>query len=353
MVEMIQNLIPRYGELNRIYRDWIESHAFSFEKQKMISDFHSEYNDITAFEKAILELVLHVSQEQYILLLKSLKKEVRENIQLYETHRLPGNFVIEHVCDLHTNIYKEAIKEQMEETVKLHKPLNEANNRYDSIGYREHTAEEEEQAEREYERLKAEYDREKEKLDRLYALQKGTKEEAMQYFENRCDDIYLLSQHFMNILVKYVPDEENRNNESQPIQEAKEEQKEESKEKEERKQQQGHEYFSMKLLSAIHEACVNEQFEVISEPDFYANMNLHSDKCRLKIKPREKVRVCYLLFLMGETLSKPDKDEWLKGIRDLLGIDESYYRSKYKEPVSDFPSDSNQKFAKEMAVLFR
>lgn len=353
MVEMIQNLIPRYGELNRIYKDWIESHAFSFEKQKMIADFHSEYNDITAFEKSILELVLHVSQEQYILLLKSLKKEVRENIQLYETRRLPSNFVIEHVCDLHTNMYREAIKEQMEETVKLHKPLNEANNRYDSIGYREHTAEEEEQAEREYERLKTEYDREKEKLDKLYDLQKEAGKEASRYFENRCDDIYLLSQHFMNILVKYVPDEENRNNDSQPIQEVKEEQKEESKEKEEGKQQHGHEYFSMKLLSAIHEACVNEQFEAISEPDFYASMNLHPDKCKLKIKPREKVRVCYLLSLMGETLSKPDKDEWLKGIKKLLGIGESYYRSKYKEPVSDFPSDSNQKFAKEMAVLFR
>lgn len=351
MVEIIQDLIPRYGELNRIYRAWIESHAFSFEKQKMISDFYSEYNNITAFEKTILKLVLHVSQEQYILLLKSLKKEIRENIQLYETRRLPSNFVIEHVCDLHTDMYKEAIKEQMEETVKLHKPLNEANNRYDSIGYREHTAVEEKQAEREYERLKAEYDREKEKLDKLYDLQKEAGKEASRYFENRCEDIYLLSQHFMNILVKYVPDEENKQDEPQAKQEVREEQKEESKEKEEG--QQSHEYFGMKLLSAIHEACVNEQFEAISEPDFYASMNLHTDKCRLKIKPREKVRVCYLLFLMSETLPKPDKDKWLKGIRDLLGIDESYYRSKYKEPVSDFPSDSNQKFAKEMAVLFR
>ena len=38
-------------------------------------------------------------------------------------------------------------------------------------------------------------------------------------------------------------------------------------------------------------------------------------------------------------------------VRDLLNlaaeIEESYYKSKYKEPVSDFPSDSNRKFAKE------
>ena len=67
------------------------------------------------------------------------------------------------------------------------------------------------------------------------------------------------------------------------------------------------EYFSMKLLSLIHEVCVGEQFEEISAPDFYANMNLHPCNCKLKIKPREKIRVCYLIFLMGEKLSKQDR----------------------------------------------
>ena len=114
-----------------------------------------------------------------------------------------------------------------------------------------------------------------------------------------------------------------------------------------------HEYFSMKLLSLIHEICVGEQFEKISAPDFYANMNLQHCDCKLKIKPREKIRACYLIFLMGEKLSKQDKDEWKAGILELPGIDDSYYKSKYKEPVSDFPSDSNQKFAKEMEHIFR
>ena len=41
------------------------------------------------------------------------------------------------------------------------------------------------------------------------------------------------------------------------------------------------------------------------------------------------------------------------GILKLLDIDDSYYKSKYKEPVSDFPSDSNQNFAKEMEHIFR
>ena len=109
----------------------------------------------------------------------------------------------------------------------------------------------------------------------------------------------------------------------------------------------------MKLLSLIHEVCVGEQFEEISALDFYANMNLQPCNCKLRIKPREKIRVCYLIFLMGEKLSKQGRDKWKDGILELLDIDDSYYKSKYKEPVSDFPSDSNQKFAKEMEHIFR
>ena len=109
----------------------------------------------------------------------------------------------------------------------------------------------------------------------------------------------------------------------------------------------------MKLLSLIHEVCVGEQFEEISAPDFYANMNLQPCNCKLKTKPREKIRVCYLIFLMSEKLPKQDRDKWKTGILELLDIDDSYYKSKYKEPVSDFPSDSNQNFAKEMEQIFR
>ena len=52
-------------------------------------------------------------------------------------------------------------------------------------------------------------------------------------------------------------------------------------------------------------------------------------------------------------LPKPDREKWKGDIMNLLEIDDAYYKSKYKEPVSDFPSDSNQVFAKEMRSVFR
>jgi len=339
MAGKIQTMIPQYGELNRIYRDYIDNYAFSFDRQKFISDFYQEYNDMKSFEAAILELVLDKQKEQYTLILNSLKTEIEKSIQAYEIRPLSDR-AIERACYQHMERYSQEIEAQLDVTRSLSKPLNEANNRYDSIGYREHTAEEEKQAEKEYERCKAEYDREKAKLNKLYDQQKATRTEAFQYMKNCCADIYRQSCLFLDILKKYIPDGKQENKSSEPIsqQETTEEQQE---------------YFSMKLLSLIHEVCIGEQFEEISALDFYANMNLHPCNCKLKIKPREKIRVCYLIFLMSEKLSKQDRDKWKDRILKLLDIDDSYYKSKYKEPVSDFPSDNNQNFAKEMEHIFR
>ena len=339
MAGKIQTMIPQYGELNRIYRDYIDNYAFSFDRQKFISDFYQEYNDMKSFEAAILELVLDKQKEQYTLILNSLKTEIEKSIQAYEIRPLSDR-AIERACYQHMERYSQEIEAQLDVTRSLSKPLNEANNRYDSIGYREHTAEEEKQAEKEYERCKAEYDREKAKLNKLYDQQKATRTEAFQYMKNCCADIYRQSCLFLDILKKYIPDGKRQDEPGKPVS-----QQETTTER--------HEYFSMKLLSLIHEVCVGEQFEEISAPDFYANMNLHPCNCKLKTKPREKIRVCYLIFLMSEKLFKQDKDKWKAGILELLGIDDSYYKSKYKEPVSDFPSDSNQNFAKEMEHIFR
>lgn len=341
MAEEILIMIPQYGELNRIYSDFIVSHTFSFDKQKFITDFYKQYNDTKAFEAAILELVLDKSKEQYTLILNSLRTEIEKNMMFYEKQPLLDDEIISHVCYNFADRYDTEIKVQLEATQKLNKPLNEAYNRYDSIGYRKHTAEEEKQVEKEYERCKAEYEKEKEKLNKLYELKAQARKEAFQYTENCCEDIYKLSFLLMEILKKYIPDANKQPGEPNKP----EKQQETTKEQ--------YEYFSMELLLPIYEACVGEQFENISETDFHANINLYPCETRLIIRAREKIRVCYLIFLMSEELPKQDRDKWKNEMLKLLDIDESYYKSKYKEPVSDFPSDSNQKFAKEMDAIFR
>ena len=81
MADKIQTIIPRYGELNRIYRDYIDNRVFSFDRQKFISDFYLEYSDTKSFEAAILELVLDRQKEQYTLILNSLKTEIEKSLK--------------------------------------------------------------------------------------------------------------------------------------------------------------------------------------------------------------------------------------------------------------------------------
>lgn len=130
-------------------------------------------------------------------------------------------------------------------------------------------------------------------------MQKQARKEAFQYIENCCGDIYKLSFHFMEILAKYIPVAKDKPEElTKPS---------EPDMQEEAPKEEQHEYFDMELLSHVYTTCVGEQFENISEYDFYACMNLHPGKCKLKIKTREKIRVCYLIFLMGERLPKLDR----------------------------------------------
>lgn len=199
MAGEINKLIPLYGELNRIYNDWITNYAFSFDKQKFITDFYRQHNDTKAFESAILELVLDKQKEQYTLILNSLKIEIEKNIRAYETKPLNDD-IIKRVCFHYADRRNSIIKDQLEITTKLHKPLNDAYHRYDFIGFREHTNEEEILAEKEYERCKAEYDKEKKELDKLYELQKQDRKEAFQYTENLSGDVYRLSLLFMEVL---------------------------------------------------------------------------------------------------------------------------------------------------------
>ena len=332
-------MIPRYGKLNKIYTEIMSGGSFSFEKQQFISDFYEQYGDTQTFETALISLMLEMDAAHFSILLNSLKREIESNISTYNTCReFFDRLDTEYVCRRDESCFDWDIDRQMKVTNGYYRELMEANGSLEAVGFREHDRQEEELLERKYERCKREYDKEKTRLDELYKQKEQARREALQCLKNRCGDICRLGGSLLAILEKYLTDQK-------------------KKEREEKEaaitQTLPPAYFPMKLLSAVYEKCNGEQFEAVSELNFYASMNLQPCESRLKIRPREKARVCYLIFLMGETLPKPDREKWKEDIMNLLKIDDTYYKSKYKEPVSDFPSDSNQEFAKEMRSIFR
>ena len=112
-------------------------------------------------------------------------------------------------------------------------------------------------------------------------------------------------------------------------------------------------YFDMGLINSIHKECNDEQFEDIAEIELYAHLNLLPATTTLKIKSGEKTRVCYLVHKLHKYLKGNDRTEWLTAILKKLDIDEGYYRSKYKEPVSEIPSRKSEQFAKVINDIFK
>lgn len=104
-------------------------------------------------------------------------------------------------------------------------------------------------------------------------------------------------------------------------------------------------YLSMSLLASVHELCNRRQFEDMAAIDFFHALNLHQVSKPLEVCKNEKARVCYLIHQLSEKIDKGTRSEWIGAMLRNTGIEQDYYRSKYREPVSDPPSKKNKEFA--------
>ena len=69
--------------------------------------------------------------------------------------------------------------------------------------------------------------------------------------------------------------------------------------------------------------------------DFFHALNLHQASKSLEVCKNEKVRVCYLIYQLSEKIDKGMRCEWIGAMLRNTGIEQDYYRSKYREPISD------------------
>ncbi len=111
-------------------------------------------------------------------------------------------------------------------------------------------------------------------------------------------------------------------------------------------------YFDMKLVSAIHNQCNNIQFDNITETDLYSALNLQPSNTRLSVKPGERTRMCYLIHKLYEHLKTDNRTAWRDTMLKTLEIREDFYKSKYKEPVSEIPSRKSESFAQRIDRIF-
>ena len=117
MEERITSMIPRYGKLNKTYTEITSGDGLSFEKQKFIHDFYKEYEDTQTFEKALISLMLETEGTHFSILLNSLKREIENNISMYNTCKeFFDRLDIEHICRQHERCHDRDIERQMQIT---------------------------------------------------------------------------------------------------------------------------------------------------------------------------------------------------------------------------------------------
>ena len=110
-------MIPRYGKLNKTYTEITSGDGLSFEKQKFIHDFYKEYEDTQTFEKALISLMLETEGTHFSILLNSLKREIENNISMYNTCKeFFDRLDIEHICRQHERCHDRDIERQMQIT---------------------------------------------------------------------------------------------------------------------------------------------------------------------------------------------------------------------------------------------
>ena len=187
-MEMIREIIPQFGELNKICGQVVSGEQFDFEQQRFVSEFYRRIDDVPVLEQAVIGLTLEVEAERAGLLLKSLSKEVTEYISIYSANQsLFGGLDIDAVCRRYHNRFDWNIQKQSAITNECSLALREVSNSIESVQGEPDAA-----LLLEYDHRKREYEEQRKALNELYAMKEQAKSEVLPCLVNRFSDIYSL-----------------------------------------------------------------------------------------------------------------------------------------------------------------
>lgn len=110
--------------------------------------------------------------------------------------------------------------------------------------------------------------------------------------------------------------------------------------------------FPMILVSELYEVC-EMIFDDSTETQFHSSLNLHGKHEPLKIKPKQKIKVCYLISKLYDIVPEKHKVAWREDILLHFDIDPSYYESKYSHPRGSDASRSSMAFADDIDEIIK
>lgn len=329
----ISQFIPELSSVCKIYSGVISGSGIACEDTLTLVAFINSFPSVHDVESGIMDLVLKAPTERLEIVLKSLHTDLDRIVMLYNDNSIYYNrrdlrFLWEKPLS-YADMDIEA-QQKKTQTQTASDELKEASNSYEMTPFNGMSKEEAALLERRVDKLSAEYQKEKAKLQNLYAKRKSLEEERWSVPTDIFRLIYLKCHGLLPVVEKYY---------NKPV----EKDKEQSKRTEL--------YLSMSLLASVHELCNGRQFEDMAAIDFFHALNLHQASKPLEVCKNEKVRVCYLIHQLSEKIDKDKRNEWIGAMLRATGIEQEYYRSKYREPISDPPSKKNKEFAEALQEI--
>ena len=333
--ETLTHIIPKVGSVSRIFANIVAGRGVSKENVNTLVEFRDTMPNGAMIEQEIVSAVLNLPHEKFSLMLNSLSFGFKNVIDTYKTyHILLDDMKLSQLWDYDLQSVECRLEEQLYKLREIDKDLIEASSSYEITPFNGMSPSEISVLERRYYRLKAEYDKEKVRLDAINEERKT----IINMMSNIGNDIFerisLKCNELLAVVENYV------DSDSQKEQDAKKEEPEAIS------------YFPLSLIADIYEVCNGVQFSEADSIEFFHAINLHPNSHPIQINNGEKVRVCYLINRLADTLESPKREQWLNGILANLDVKMSFYRSKYRQPVGDMPSESNKAFADALREIF-
>lgn len=333
--ETLTHIIPKVGSVSRIFANIVAGKGVSKEDVNVLVEFRDTIPNATTIEQEIVSAVLNLPHEKFSLMLNSLSFGLKNVIDTYKTyHLLFDDMKLSLLWDYDYQCTERKLEEQRRKLREIDKELIEASNSYEMTPFNGMSPNEISVVERRYNKLKAEYDKEKVRLDAI----NGERKAVINIMSSIANDIFerisLKCSELLAVVEKYITSDSHKEPEAK---------KEES---------ETISYFPLSLIADIYEVCNGAQFSETDSIEFFHAINLHPNSHPIQINNGEKVRVCYLINRLADTLESPKREQWLNGILANLDVKMSFYRSKYRQPISDMPSESNKVFADSLREIF-
>lgn len=330
-MKKLAEFIPELSSISKTYSEIISGISITIEDARNLLAFYNSFPSVYDVESGIMDLALNAPSERMSIILKSLYYDLRRISNLYQDNReFYDQTVLRLLWHKPISFLDKEIYTQKKNTQDASDELKDASKSFELTPFNGTAKEEAAILERRVNKLTDEYKVQKTKLESLYAERNRLENEKRSITTDIFRIIYSKCVGLLAIVEKYYTNPaENVSVQSTSIETL----------------------LPMSLIAPIYDLCNGNQFESLPSIDFFHIFNLHSSDAILEVRKNEKARVCYLINQLSEKINIDKRNEWVESMLNTLNISQDYYRSKYREPVSDMPSKKNKEFAEALSDI--